>query len=268
MKRFTFQVWLLILGAVYSTLVSAELKTTLVVGFGMNKPPYVFEKENSGLEVEIFREAAHAAGYEVKSFFGPMERLKTKIKNGELDAITNTNVNENLHLYKSMPFITYHNYAIALKKKNLKIKTIADLKNYSVTSFQRSRDLLGSEFTDMANTNPQYREFADQKLRNIQLFKGRADVAIADKRIFEYFNTQLDSTIDQSQVVVMYDLFKANQYQAAFRSEAVMKRFNEGLVEIKRNGTYERLEKKYGSYKLKKINKEFPAHIPYFIATR
>lgn len=274
LKRVTFLVLLLTIGSLYSAVTCAETKRTLIVGFGMNKPPYVFEKEDSGLEVEIFREAARAAGFEIKSFFGPMERIKSKLKNGELDAITNTNLYENLNFYNSMPFITYQNFAIALKKKNLKIKTIADLKNYSVTSFQRSRDLLGSEFTKMANQNPQYREFADQKLRNIQLFKERADVAIADKRIFEYFNTQLDETVDFNQPVVMYDLFKASHYQAAFRSEIVMKKFNQGLLEIRKNGVYAKLENKYDNFRkdqknqLKKINKEFPEQAPFFIATR
>lgn len=260
MNKLTFLVLLVAIGVLYSAAINAETNKTLLIGFGMDKPPYVLEKEDSGLEVEIFREAARAAGYEIKSFFGPMERLKSKIKNTELDAISITNLNDKLPFYNSMPFITYHNYAIALKRKNLKIKTIADLKNYSITSFQRSRDLLGSEFAKMANENPQYREFADQKLRNIQLFKNRADVAIADKRIFEYFNTQLDSTIHHNQEVVMYDLFKANHYQAAFRSQAIMKKFNQGLLEIKKNGTYDKLEAKYSHYEkgkllqLKKIN--------------
>ena len=248
MKRLVFLVLSLTLAMSYSNLLCAESKKTLLVGFGMNKPPYVLEKEDSGLEVEIFREAARAAGYEVKSFFGPLERLKSKMKKAELDAITTTNLNENLHFYNSIPFITYHNYAFALKKKNLKIKTIADLKKYSITSFQRSRDLLGSEFAKMANENPQYREFADQKLRNIQLFKERADVAIADKRIFEYFNSQLDSSVNRNQPIIMYNLFKENHYQAAFRSETVMKKFNQGLLEIKKNGTYQKLEIKYSNY--------------------
>lgn len=232
-----------------SPLLLAETKKNLIVGFGMDKPPYVFEKENSGLEVEIFREAARAAGYQIKSFFGPMERIKAMIMNGELDAITNTNINEKLNLYNSEPFIEYHNYAIALKKRNLKIEKISDLKKYSIASFQRSRDLLGDEYSKMVKENKQYHEFADQKLRNIQLFKERADVIIADKRIFEYFNTQLDDSIDQKQPVVMYDLFKPNQYQAAFRSKTAMKDFNVGLSKIRKNGTYRRLEEKYSNFK-------------------
>jgi polar amino acid transport system substrate-binding protein len=249
MKRIILLVLTLTVGVLTSALIYAETKKTLIVGFGMNKPPYVFENENSGLEVEIFREAARAAGYEIKPFFGPLERLKSKMQSGELDAIAVTNVNENLHYYSSLPFVTYHNYAIALKKKNLKIKTIADLKNYSITSFQRSRNLLGSDFEKMTKENPQYREFADQKLRNVQLYKERVDVAIADKRIFEYFNTQLNSTININQPIIMYDLFKKNQYQAAFHSEAVMKNFNKGLLEIKQNGVYEKIEIKYSRNK-------------------
>lgn len=261
MKKFTFFVLLSTSALFYSTLLQAEVQKILTVGFGMNKPPYVFEKEDSGLEVEIFREAAHAAGFEIKSFFGPMERLKTKMLNGELDAITNTNLNEKLPFYNSMPFITYHNYAIALKKKNFKIKTIADLKNYSITTFQRSRNLLGSEFAKMASENPNYREFADQKLRNIQLYKERADVAIADIRIFQYFNSQIEDIVDTTQPIALFKLFKEDHYRAAFRSESVMKKFNEGLLIIKRNGTYESLEKKYSHYKKSPDKKTLDSHM-------
>jgi len=247
MKKLAFFL-VLVISELYPTLLIAETKKTLIVGFGQNKPPYVFEKEDSGLEVEIIREALRSQGYEIKSFFGPMERIKVMLTNGELDAITNTNVNEHLNLYNSVPFIEYHNYAIALKKKNLKINKMADLKKYSISSFQRARDLLGNEFAKVANESPQYHEFADQKLRNIQLYNERFDVVIADKRIFEYFNTQLDSTVNHNQPVIMYDLFKANRYQAAFRSESVMKKFNEGLSTIKQNGVYRKLEEKYSNY--------------------
>lgn len=237
------------IGGLLSPLAFAEKKKVLIVGFGMDKPPYVFEKNDSGLEVEIFREAAHAAGYEVKSFYGPMERIKSMMIQGRLDAITNTNIKERLHFYNSAPFIEYHNYAIALKKKKLKINSISDLKKYSIVSFQRARDLLGDEYTKMVSGNSQYSEVADQKLRNIQLYKERIDVVIADKRIFEYFNTQLDRSPVYDQPVIIYDIFKINRYEAAFRSEAVMKKFNEGLSIIKKNGTYQKLEVKYSAYK-------------------
>ena len=244
MKRYTLQISLM-LAVFMSPAFTAETKKTLVVGFGMHKPPYVFEKEDTGLEVEIFREAARAAGYEVTSFYGPMERVKAMLIKGQLDAITNTNANENLNVYKSEPFIEYQNYAIALKSRNLDIKTITDLKKYSISSFQRARALLGDEFAKMAEGNPLYHEFADQKLRNIQLYKKRVDVVIADKRNFEYFNTQLDKSMDQHQEITFYKLFKPFSYQAAFRSQEVMKDFNSGLAVIKKNGTYKKLENKY-----------------------
>lgn len=244
MMKFTLQ-FSLIFAALTSTSLSTESKKSLLVGFGMHKPPYVFEKEDTGLEVEIFREAARAAGYEVKTFYGPMERIKAMLIKGQLDAITNTNSNETLNVYNSVPFIEYHNYAIALKSRNLEIKTIADLKKFSISSFQRARILLGNEFAKMADANPNYHEFADQKLRNIQLYKKRVDVVIADKRIFEYFNTQLDKSMDQHQEITYFNLFKPYNYQAAFRTEEVMRNFNAGLAEIKKNGTYRKIENKY-----------------------
>ncbi len=101
----------------------------------------------------------------------------------------------------------------------------------------------------MIDKNLQYHEVADQKLRNAQLYKERVEVVIADKRIFKYFNTHLDKSINHNQPVIIYDIFKKNPYEAAFRSKAVMQKFNEGLAIIKRNGTYRKLEAKYSDYK-------------------
>jgi len=244
--RILFSIFIVFLLGFSSVCSSVEPKKVLIIGFSTNKPPYVFEKEKSGLEVEIFREALRSVGHEMDPFFGPMERLKLMLINGELDAISNTNLNEGLKFYNSVPFIKYHNFAIALKKRKLKIKTISDLKNYSIASFQRARDLLGSEFTKMANANPEYHEFAEQKIRNKMLYKERLDVVVADKRIFEYFNTQLETTVHK-QPVIYYDIFNVLEYQAAFRSEDMMKKFNKGIADIKKNGLYKKLEDKYNT---------------------
>lgn len=250
MKRITLYLFVILTSVcINSAILNAQAERPLIIGFGNNKPPYVFEEKSSGLEVEIVQEALSHAGYKMKPFFGPMERLKLMMMDGSLDGITITNINENLKYHHSMPFIKYHNYAIVLKKKNIKIKSISDLKKYSIISFQRARDLLGEEFAKMAKENPQYKETADQKIRNIQLYKERVDVAIADKRIFEYFNTQLDSSFDVKQPIVLYDIFNVIEYQAAFRSKEVMTKFNSGLAAIKKNGIYRKLEVKYSKYK-------------------
>lgn len=239
--------WILIFAVVtlFHGLARADEKKILKVGFGCEKPPYVLEREQSGLEVELIREAMSAAGYQVDPIFAPLARLKAMLQAGKLDAVTIANNHEPLKFFYSDPYLDYHNYAIALQKKNLKIKTISDLKHFSVTSFQGASDLLGAEFAKMAAENSQYREFADQQLKSLQLFHERFDVAIADKRIFNYFTAQLQKDGEPIPPLEWFDIFPVNHYSAAFRSEELAKEFNTGLALIRKNGTYKKLEKKY-----------------------
>jgi polar amino acid transport system substrate-binding protein len=81
--------------------------------------------------------------------------------------------------------------AVALAQRKLVLNDIADLSRYSVSSFQRSRQLLGPQFEAMANANPRYREEGDQQIRNLLLYAGRVDVIVGDWRIIQYFNRQL-----------------------------------------------------------------------------
>jgi hypothetical protein len=76
----------------------------LQIGFGSNKPPYVFEAERRGLEFDIVVAAARRAGMEVQPFFAPMERLQGMLQQGRLDGIATTNPYSQLKAYFSQPY--------------------------------------------------------------------------------------------------------------------------------------------------------------------
>lgn len=160
----------------------------LRLGFGTNKPPYVFEGEARGLEYEIVVAAAQRAGLLVEVSYAPMERLHLMLRRGLIDAIATTNTQSGISAFYSEPYITYQNVAVALRERHYNIQRIADLGQYSVSAFQRARFLLGNEFQRMAESNPRYHEEARQIARNRLLYSGRIDVVVADMRIFRYFN--------------------------------------------------------------------------------
>ncbi len=133
---------------------------TLRVGFGTNKPPYIFESEARGLEHDIVMAAAQRGGMEPVANFAPMERLSLMLSKGQLDVIATTNERSGGAIFYSDVYIRYQNVAVALRARNLDIQRISDLVGYSVNAFQRARFLLGSEFEAMAANNPRYREEA------------------------------------------------------------------------------------------------------------
>lgn len=224
------------------------LAEELSVGFGTHKPPYVFERENKGLEFDIVVAAARAAGFTVKPYYSPMERLHRSFLLGEIDAMTTTNPQGGIAPYYSKPYIHYQNVAMSLAARGYSIERISDLRRHSVRAFQRARFLLGDDFRQMAESNPRYHEEAQQVARNRLLYSGRVDVVIGDRRILHYFNREVYAQVDVGQPVVEFLLFPATPYHLGLHDESVRDRFDQGLAEIRASGEYAEIERRYAIY--------------------
>lgn len=236
------RIWIVALLLAVGGQVQADV---LRLGFGSNKPPYVFEYESRGLEYDLVMAAARQADFQVEVHYAPMERLHLMLQRGELDAIATVNAQSGEAFFYSDTCIEYYNMAIALSKRHLSLNSVADLGAYSISSFQRARVLLGREFQRMAEHNPHYHEEAQQIARNRLLYSGRVDVVVADQRIFRYFNSQVADQVDVSQPVTYYALFPPTLYSVGFRQAPQRDLFNQGLKAIRASGEYLRIEQRY-----------------------
>lgn len=226
----------------------AQAGTPLRVGFGSNKPPYVFEAERAGLDVDIVAAAARRAGYDVQPYFAPFERLRVMFAAGQLDAVATTIPRSGERGFYSDTYIEYHNAAVALATHQFVLKAPADLAAHSVSAFQRAHVLLGDEFARMAARNPRYREEPQQVVRNLLLLSGRVDVVVGDKRIINYFMRDVPKQVDVTQTLTWYELFPPTPYQVVFAQATQRDRFNAGLTAIRQNGEYAKIEQHYSSY--------------------
>ncbi|WP_252273895.1 substrate-binding periplasmic protein [Pseudomonas subflava] len=229
-------------------LAPAVVAEPLRIGFGTHKPPYVFEGEDRGIEYEIVTAAVQAAGYEMDARYAPMERLHLALERGDLDGIATTNAYSGIQAHYSEPYIYCQNVAFALTSRGYHIERIADLRRYSISTFQRARHLLGPEFQAMAEANPHYREEAQQINRNRLLYSGRIDVAVGDPRILRYFNREVARQVDTTQPVTQYLLFPPSAYSVGFRLREQRERFDRGLAAIRASGEYLRIEQRYADY--------------------
>ncbi|MDX5372847.1 MAG: transporter substrate-binding domain-containing protein [Pseudomonadaceae bacterium] len=235
------RVWLCSLLLV-APLLQAE---TLLIGFGTHKPPYIYEGEARGLEFEIVAAAVRAAGYQLEVRHAPMERLHLALRRGELDGIATTNSLSGIQAHYSATYIHYHNAAMALTSRGYRINSIAELGRYSISTFQRARHLLGTEFQAMAESNPRYREEAQQINRNRLLYSGRVDVVVGDPRILRYLNREVAEQVDTSQPLTLYLLFQPTAYSVGFRRPLQRDRFDRGLAAIRASGEYLEIERRY-----------------------
>ena len=228
---------------------------SLQIAIGSQLPPYVLEQMSAGMEVDIIREAFKVKGHTVSFQFVPNLRLLRKLLNEKLDG---TAVNSsydiakeiNMPIYNSDTTIIYHNFAIAFAYKNFQIQSVNDLVNKRVLGFQNAIKYLGSAYAAMAVNNDDYREHPIQSLQVKQLYAGRIDVVISEKRIFNYWKNHAESEgylfrKNKNKKLKFHNIFEASHRNVKFVDRSTRDDFNQGLRIIKENGLYQAIIKKY-----------------------
>jgi polar amino acid transport system substrate-binding protein len=234
--------------AAVSIWAAAVLAEPLRVGFGVDRPPYVIEKTQSGVEVEIVTRAAAKAGLQVIPVFSNLARAQRMLKNGEIGAETSTRPSVDNHsLFLSEPYIEYQDCAFSLSARQLEVHVMADLGKYSVSSFQLAHQLLGPDFRAMAASNPSYQEYSDEQFRTLLLYTGRVDILVGDKFIFEYFRRKIPAVahVNVSQPVTVYPLWPPVPFHVSFTRADLRNRFDRGLAALRQSGEYAAIVKKY-----------------------
>jgi ABC-type amino acid transport substrate-binding protein len=127
---------LIILVRISSGQQSVNLRDTIKVASEPDYPPYcIVDKEGNatGFSVDLFKEAAKAAGLNVSIKIGIWDKIKNDLAIGELDALPlvgRTPEREKDYDF-TFPYITLHG-AIFIRDGFTQIKSVDDLKNISV----------------------------------------------------------------------------------------------------------------------------------------
>lgn len=214
---------------------------------GLTVAPYVIkankpDEEDSGFEVDIVREAFAFGDYSVRFVHQPLERTKISFKQGTVDGVTaiKDHYPEIQGAFVSDEYITYHNFAVSLKSRNLKINSLSDLKNKKIIAFQQAKYAFGKEFQQMAENNTGYKEIADQTHQIGMFFLERTDVIVLDHRIFKYIQKRLKN-IPTNQEVTFHKLFEPSIFRIAFREKEIRDVFNQGLRKLISSGRYDEI---------------------------
>ncbi|EKP0309810.1 transporter substrate-binding domain-containing protein [Aeromonas veronii] len=226
------------------------LATPLKVGVSFAIPPYVIEATNSGIELDLLKEAFASSDYEPSFEFLPLERTFRLFESGKLDAIINVKPGMVDPHFLTRPVITFHNRIFSLRTTH--ISTLDQLSSMRVTAFQRARIILGGTFATMAAQNPHYEEVAKQQVQVHQLMRGRVDAVVLEERVFYYYLDQLIATAQAGEhyernQVRQADLFPPTVYHFAFRTADARNLFDERLEAMRQDGRYHQIFAAYGA---------------------
>ncbi len=238
---------LIAFGAAASLAQAAEVKMT----FGLSLPPYVIKESHSGYELDIIREALAVKGHTLKPSFAAFGASKQLLKDKVADSAQRGNsdmAEGDGYYYAAEPTVMYEDVAISLAKNKLVINNLSDLKAKSVVAYHGATQFIGPDYAAAMKGNPNYQENSSSKRMVQMVYSNGVQATVCDINIFKYVAASLKGELDVSQEVTYHKIFPANTIKtnnAVFLDKQVRDDFNVGLAQIKKNGRYKEIIKKY-----------------------
>lgn len=226
----------------------AEAKEVLMA-FSQEIPPYIFQKHNKGIEIDIISAALAYKGHTLKPLYFPLGRIPIAFTNKLVDAAMGdmgVNLKTSGGFYAD-PAVIYNNVFITLKSKNISIEKPSDLDLFKVVSFQGAEKRYPN-WLKKVKEEKRFYGISDQVTQVKLLHFGRYDVVLSDRYIFKYFVKQmmLVNTLEVSDVDEhTFTTVNPDDYRPVFRDKKVRDDFNLGLKKIKETGKFQKIYKKY-----------------------
>ena len=222
----------------------------VMLGSGSSMPPYVIPDKGRGIALDVFRAAMAASNIQVDTMYANNAEVVQAFNEQRVDAVfvTNPKLTPDAH-FSRLPLAVFHNLAISLHDENIDVQQIGELSNYRLGAFKLASKLMPSPFPETVSQTADYREYSLQLEQVEDLYRGDRQVLVMDKTIFRYFLSQMKRKNPRSpsyrRAVHFNDLFAKRRYHAAFRSEEMRDKFDQGFDAIRENGRYERILRTY-----------------------
>lgn len=223
---------------------SSSAHSEKILAAGDPWPPFLDPNQpNKGLIAEIATAAYATQGYELEIIFVPWARAITGVKNASYDLLLGTWITEERTQYLMFSDPYLNNSLKIIKKKgntfeyagleSLKEKSIGVVRGYGY----------GDDFLNATHfRQPKARSFISNARK---LVAGRIDLTIEDeivaKAIIAKEDPDLLKEIEFSKVDYATNTLHITCGLANARHEEFIDAFNKGLIEIKKNGEYDRI---------------------------
>jgi polar amino acid transport system substrate-binding protein len=224
------------------------LAAEIAIGFGDHLAPYVLPAAQSGIEVEIFREALAYRGHVLRPVFLPTRRLPQAFAAHEIDGAmsdSGMDLTGQGGIYGE-PAVGFDNVLITRKDRHIGIARPGDLAGLSVLAFPDAVERFPDWLKPVQKAG-RYFETNNQALQVRALQQKQYDVILSDRYIFAYFTSILEGhhvTIDD---VDVHRCLTPNPsyYPSVFRNKEIRDDFNAGLDYLKKSGRYQEIYDRY-----------------------
>lgn len=232
----------------------AEVGDNAKLKFGVpsNIAPFVMPDRDSGLLVDLFREALATQGVGAEFVYVPMNRSEEALRSGWVDvAGASKSATPAVGVTSRWPVAYFRNVAMTLRVRIPRMNGIEELSHYRVNAFKGASVALGGVYQEATADNPAYRETIN--MPSALLMLGQLDVIVSQPDIFRYYLLRQAkfSRADDSAVAYHDILGRGVDYWFQFRTLEQRELFEKALASLYRSGgadrIFERYKREYGT---------------------
>lgn len=204
-------------------------------------PPHMIQASNSGIDIDITREALRLIGYESTIEYAPLSRARLQVVNGDEDITVPTFfAADSDNFYISKPIIRYRPTVFSNQKFDF--RSIEDIEGLSIRTFQGAKGYFGDSFVKMTQKND-YEETANMASLVRMLALGRVDVVVLDYYIFYYYLSQMEH--EQKVDIEEYDLLPAVKASVGFNNMEIRDQFDNALETLENQNRIDDIIRRY-----------------------
>lgn len=218
----------------------------LKFGVPSNIAPFVMPNRDSGLMVDMFREALATQGVGAEFIYVPMNRSEEALRSGWVDVAGASKASSPaVGVTSRWPVAYFRNMAMTLRVRIPRMGGIEELSHYRVNSFKGAASELGGAFAEATGDNPSYRETIN--MPSALLMLGQLDVIVSQPDIFRYYLLRQAqfSRADDSEVAYHDIIGRGVDYWFQFRFAEQREVFEKGLAALYRSGAADRIFERY-----------------------
>ncbi|MBN1967867.1 MAG: transporter substrate-binding domain-containing protein [Candidatus Delongbacteria bacterium] len=250
-----------VLSMMFVVLMMTNITFSMVLNLAtLESPPQEFtdsEGNPNGFNIEVIREAAKRAGFDIKVVFHPWKRALQNAFDGEVDGIIDAGYNEERALHLLYPSENIYTEEIFLfKRKGTDLILKDNLSNSPEISVGVGRGFYyGGIVQDILDRKGfKNIEEVNSYEQNIKkLIAGRFDALVANELNAVYEAKKLGVSNQIEKCLNEKDnqpyLLSSSKTYLAFSKKTVKQelvdKFDQALKEIKKDGTYDKIKKKY-----------------------
>jgi len=219
-------------------------KIVVKVAGDNNFPPYEFLDDNNnytGFNVDIMRAVALATGMEIEYYPMTWDEACDKLKNGEVDIIQGMKYTRERDMYYDFSDEYLENsQSIFVLSDNDDIKSFKDLNGKRIAI--QSGDAAISTLYSLTHYKSVFTENQEEAIH--QLMGGRADAFIGNTLTGVYL---IDKMGIRDHIKIVGESLNVTKYSMAVKegNSKLLDIINKGINEIKRNGTYDNIYRKW-----------------------